>query len=58
MSMLSLIYFFPARSYVKYHLGFVRMKMNAPKSTCPHITTIGDYTKEDIIEKQEVSVFI
>ncbi|GFR01005.1 ubiquitin carboxyl-terminal hydrolase 20 [Trichonephila clavata] len=27
--------------------------MNAPKSKCIHIGTVGDYTKEDIIEKQD-----
>lgn len=28
-------------------------RKNIPKSECPHITTVGDYTKEDIIEKQQ-----
>lgn len=32
--------------------------MNAPKSRCIHIYTVGDYTKEDIIEKQDVSHFM
>lgn len=29
--------------------------MNGPHSHCPHITTVGDHTKEDIIRKQQLS---
>ncbi|GIX75266.1 hypothetical protein CDAR_604731 [Caerostris darwini] len=36
----------------RYELNTSCNRMNIPKSRCPHIGTVGNYTKEDIIAKQ------